>query len=258
MLSRFRQRSSDLENIDTGNYTPAEYEGCLVELRRVNKWLGDSRALRNSLLADIERDRPRHGFSVLDVGAGSGELLRVALAWAERRSLIATCVGIELNSRSAFAIKEQSPAAIQAVQGDALSLPFADQSFDYAISSLFTHHLTDEQVANVLREMGRVARKRIFVIDLHRHPVAYFLYTTIGKLFLHTRLLREDGALSILRSFKDKELARLALQAGLSGVSVKRAFPFRLVLSGEPQQEFIEKRAVGSRQWAASSATHAS
>jgi hypothetical protein len=40
------------------------------------------------------------------------------------------------------------------------------------------------------------------VIDLHRHPIAYFLYTTLGKIVLHNRLLRHDGALSILRSFK--------------------------------------------------------
>jgi hypothetical protein len=54
---------------------------------------------------------------------------------------------------------------------------------------------------NLVKEMARVARRGIFVIDLHRNPVAYFFYTTIGRLFLHNRLIREDGALSILKSF---------------------------------------------------------
>jgi hypothetical protein len=91
----------------------------------------------------------------------------------------------------------------------------------------------DEQVIQIFREMSRVARYRIFVIDLHRHPIAYFLYTTIGKVFLHTRLLREDGALSILRSFKSEELYELGVRTGLKNVSVARHFPFRLVLSAE-------------------------
>ena len=77
MLEKFRHRSLEPENLDKGTYTPEEYEGCLVELRRVNEWLGDANALRDSLLKEIERSDLR-SFSVLDVGAGSGELLRVA------------------------------------------------------------------------------------------------------------------------------------------------------------------------------------
>jgi hypothetical protein len=69
------------------------------------------------------------------------------------------------------------------------------------------------------------------VIDLHRHPIAYLLYTTVGKLVLHNRLLRHDGALSILRSFKAGELVELAQRAELRDVRVERHFPFRLVLS---------------------------
>ena len=65
----FRQRSYELEHLDKGDYTAAEYEGCLVELRRVNEWLGDARALRHSLIAEIERAGVRE-FSVLADLAG--------------------------------------------------------------------------------------------------------------------------------------------------------------------------------------------
>lgn len=231
----FRQRSYELEHIDKGDYTAEEYEGCIVELQRVNRWLGDARALRRSLLREIERAGVSD-FSVLDVGAGSGELLRVTAEWAKQRHHAGKLVGLELNARSASAIRDQSRAspAITALRGDALRLPFSDSTFDYAICSLFTHHFKDDQVVSVLRELGRVARRRIFVIDLHRHPVAYYLYTTVGRLMLHNRLLREDGALSILRSFKRDELFALAERASLKHISVKRAFPYRLVLSASP------------------------
>jgi SAM-dependent methyltransferase len=232
MFSRFRQRSYELEHLDKGDYTPAEYEGCMVELRRVNRFLGDTSALRHSLLAEIER-AGLESFSVLDVGAGSGELLRSIAGWSKGSKRRALLVGLELNARSAKAIIEESEAFafINSVRGDALRLPFADDCFDYSICSLFTHHFHDEQVVAILKELGRVARRRVFVIDLHRHPLAYYLYTTVGHIFLHNRLIREDGALSILRGFRPGELGRLGRQAQLARVSVERRFPFRLVLS---------------------------
>jgi ubiquinone/menaquinone biosynthesis C-methylase UbiE len=246
MFGRFRERSNDLEHIDTGDYTPEEYEGCIVELQRVNQWLGDARALRRSLLADIEQTNLRR-FSVLDVAAGSGELLRVAATWSRRNKLKGSFTALELNARSARAVLDKSHGLgeIVSVRGDALQLPFAASSFDYSISSLFTHHLDDREVVRALQELNRVTRRRIFIIDLHRHPVAYYFYRTVGRLMLHNRLLREDGALSILRSFKPPELANLASQAGLEDVSIRRRFPYRLVLSA--RANWMDQRSSRSR-----------
>ena len=167
-------------------------------------------------------------------GGALGQLLRVVGAATRARRQRAQLVGLELNARSARAILEESRdfSEIAAVRGDALRLPFADDAFDYVICSLFVHHFQDDAVVAVLGEAARVARRRIFVIDLHRHPLAYYLYTTVGQLFLHNRLTREDGALSILRSGRPAELGRLAARARLCDVEVRRRFPFRLVLSG--------------------------
>jgi ubiquinone/menaquinone biosynthesis C-methylase UbiE len=229
----FPTRSYELEHLDKGDYTPDEYEGCLVELRLINEWLGDASALRRSLFPEIAR-AGLNSFSLLDVGAGSGYLLRVAARAARAKSLTARLTGLELDARATHAIIEESREfpEISAVRGDATRLPFADDSFDYVSCSLFTHHFKDDGVISVLGEMARVARRRVFVIDLHRHALAYFLYTTVGKIFLRNRLIREDGALSIRRSFRPNELRALALRAGLKEIEVRRRFPFRLVLSG--------------------------
>ena len=240
MFNQFRQRSLELEHLDKGDYTAAEYEGCIVELQRVNRWLGDASALRDSLLFEIENLNLRN-FSLLDVGAGSGELLRVVAEWARRSGRTAQLTGVELNARSAVAIAERASTfpEITAVRGDALKLPFVDKQFDFALCSLFTHHFKDMEVAAILRELSRVSRRGIFVIDLHRHPVAYFFYTTVGRLFLHNRLIREDGALSILRSFTPTELFDLARRAGLANPRVRRHFPYRLVLAAQSKQNSI-------------------
>ena len=231
MLEKFQQRSYELEHLDKGDYTPEEYEGCIVELQWVNEWLGDASALRHSLLKEIARAELK-SFSVLDVGAGSGELLRVAAKWARETDRKAGLVGLELNARSAKSIIEESRELpeISSVRADGLAIPFSDDAFDYVIQSLTLHHFDDEGAVSILREMNRVARRGLFVIDLLRNPIAYFLYTTVGHLFLHNRLLREDGALSILRSFKPDELEAIARAAALANVKVEKHFPSRLVL----------------------------
>ncbi|HEV7798444.1 MAG TPA: methyltransferase domain-containing protein [Pyrinomonadaceae bacterium] len=232
MFEQFRQRSLELEHLDKGDYTAEEYEGCIVELQRVNRWLGDAGALRDSLLIEIEKQNLQ-SFSVLDVGAGSGELLQIIADWARKTDRQARLTGVELNARSAKAIAERATtfSEIAAIRGDAFRLPFMDHEFDYAMCSLFTHHFQNTDAVKILRELARVSTRGVFVIDLHRHPIAYFFYTTVGRLFLHNRLIREDGALSILRSFRPEEFRRLAERAGLRNIRVARSFPYRLVLS---------------------------
>jgi len=228
-----KTRSLKLERIDTGDYTPEEYERFLREIGFINRFLGDRRALKKTLLREIElEDLP--AFSVLDVGAGSGELLRAIAESARKANRKARLVGLELNARSANAIPEESKnfAEIEAVRADAFRLPFADDSFDYAMCSLFTHHFADENVVKIIREMNRVAQREIFVIDLHRHRAAYFSYKIFCRAFRISGLVREDGSLSVLRSFTPEELKTIGQKAGLEQVVVKRIAPFRLVLKG--------------------------
>ena len=236
MFSKFRRRSSKLEHLDLGDYTAEEYEGCLAELQQVNRWLGDARALRTTLLQTIRESQLKR-FSVVDVGAGSGELLRTIAQWASHHDCEAQLTGVELNERSARAIAEQSARiGINAVRANAFTLPFSDNQFDYAICSLFLHHFKDDQAVKILRELNRVARREIVVIDLHRHPISYYFYTTIGRLLFHNRLIREDGALSILRGFKSSELNDLAERSCLKHIKVLRRFPYRLVLTAVKTQ----------------------
>ena len=230
----FTKRSLELEIIDTGDYTAAEYERFLREIRFINRWLGDVTALKETLLREIENQNLNE-FSVLDVGAGSGELLRVAAKFARRTNRKASLCGLELNARSAAAIIEESVEFpnIRAVRADALKLPFADNSFDYSFCSLFAHHFRDDKIVEILTEMRRVSRRRIFVIDLHRNQSAYRGYKLFSVIFRLGRLTRNDGALSILRGFLPDELADLGAQANLQNIQITNHSPARLVLRGE-------------------------
>ena len=234
LLSVFEKRSDDLEIIDTDDYTPAEYEQFLREIRFINRWLGDVRALKQTLLREIAREN-KQKFSVLDVGAGSGELLRVIAGFAGKANRKTELCGLELNERSCAANLEESKnfPEIKAIRGDALNLPFTDQSFDYVYCSLFTHHFVDEKVVEILSEMRRVAKRKVYVIDLQRSAAAHLGYRIFSRLFFLSRLSSHDGALSVKRSFLPDELENLGAQAGLKNVRVTKHIPARLVLSGE-------------------------
>lgn len=223
MFSRFKQRSSELERLDTGDFTPHEYAKWQREMRVIHRLFGEMRALRNSL-GRAAGESGGENVSVLDVGAGSGELLRSLTRQIEGAFL----VGVELNAEAARTIRG---AGLNSLRADAMKLPFADDSFDYVFCSLFLHHLDDGPAMTMLGEMSRVARKRIFVIDLNRSPVAYYFYKVVGGLFLQPFTL-EDGALSILRSRPPDELTDLAERAGLKDIKVQHSRANRLILSG--------------------------
>ena len=228
----FEKRINDPERIDTGDYTPEEYATFLREIAFINRYLGDGRALKKSLLRELEEKDLRE-FSVVDVGCGSGELLRMIAEFASRSKRKASLTGIDLNAISSATTQSESREfpEIDSVQADAFHLPFADGAFDYAISSLFFHHLTDEQIPVVLREMSRVARRGLFVIDLHRDRIPYALYKLFCFAFRISPLVRHDGSLSIKKGFREGEFEELAARAGLHNFKSERVSPGRIVVS---------------------------
>jgi ubiquinone/menaquinone biosynthesis C-methylase UbiE len=227
MFDRFAQRSHTLERLDTGDHTPQEYARWLEEAKLINRWLGDAKALRLTL----ENQRwigEANNVSILDVGAGSGELLRSAQAALNGRTGL--LVGSELSEAAALAIGERTREfGVVPLRCNGLALPFADKAFDVVVCSLLLHHLTDEQAVRLIGEMNRVASKQFIVIDLFRDPLPYYLYRTFAPFFLQ-RMTVEDGSLSILRAFRPDELEALARQAGIKDPNVTRA-AFRLILT---------------------------
>ena len=116
--------------------------------------------------------------------------------------------------------------------GDALDLPFKDETFDVVMASLFFHHLSDDACVKVIEQMWRMAKRRVLVNDLHRHPAAYFSIRALARVFSRSPMFQHDGPLSVLRAFRPRELLQVAARAGVPA-RVYRSFPFRLVLVAE-------------------------
>jgi ubiquinone/menaquinone biosynthesis C-methylase UbiE len=190
----------------------------------IHRLFGEVRALKQTLVQEMNQD---HLFtvSVLDVAAGSGALLEFVLNEAAAENVLA--VGAESSGDAACSIRSKG---IPVVQCNALALPFAPKSFDYVFCTLFLHHLSSTRAADALAEMASIARQKIFVIDLDRRAIPYFAYRFFGR-FLLQRFTRDDGALSILRSYRPRELEDIARRAGLRNFEIRRSAINRLVLS---------------------------
>ena len=105
--SVFEKRETKPERIDTGDYTDEEYNTFLREIRFINQRLGDRSALEKALLSEISKQDIKE-FSVLDVGAGSGELLSVIADFAQESGRQCQLVGLDLNELSSLEIAKES------------------------------------------------------------------------------------------------------------------------------------------------------
>ncbi len=180
------------------------------ELATINRYLGGVRAVRRFL--------PPEGL-LLDVAAGAcdiGDRLVVSGSWQ--------VVALDLNPSGLSRARRSQP-----VVGDALSLPFGDNTFDCVTASLFFHHLSDDDCVRVLQGMVRIARRRVIVNDLHRAQVAYWSIIGMTRLFGSSAMVKNDAPLSVQRGFRPEELVRIARGAGFRA-QVHRSFPYRLVL----------------------------
>ena len=179
----------------------------LRDLVRINRYLG-GHAILQRMMADFVQ--PQDRFSMLDVGAASGDMaasLRRRYPRAAITSLDRKCVHLE-------------EAAPPKLAGDAFLLPFAARSFDFVFSSLFLHHFSDEQVVELLGNFRAVARRAVLAIDLERGPLAYYFIPATKWLFGWHDISLYDGPVSVRAAFKREELLALAGRAGLAEARV--------------------------------------
>jgi demethylmenaquinone methyltransferase/2-methoxy-6-polyprenyl-1,4-benzoquinol methylase len=99
---------------------------------------------------------------LLDLGTGTGDLAREALAQAPQANVIAADFTLEMMRVG------QGNGPLNFSSADALGLPFADQTFDAVVSGFLMRNVIDLQKA--LQEQYRVLRKggRMVILDTTR------------------------------------------------------------------------------------------
>lgn len=224
-LTSLSARSEAPEQMDDASLDLATYAAVLRDLSLVNSL---TLAARPTLSFLKRATRSRSHFRLLDVGFGSGDMLRAIRSWTSKRGIEAELVGVDQDERSAPVAIVATPAAmrIDFVTGDYSKI---SGPFDFIISSLVTHHMAEQEVVRFLRFMEQNARGGWLVNDLHRQRLAVLLYGLLAVAAAVHPIVRSDGMLSIERSFRPDDWHRLLRQAGIGQEArIESYVPFRL------------------------------
>ncbi|MEM8696311.1 MAG: methyltransferase domain-containing protein [Pseudomonadota bacterium] len=224
-MADLTQRTIAEEQMDAPGLAPEIYAAVLADLEKANRWTFSARPTLNFLARST---RGLDSFSLIDIGYGEGGMLRAIARWAEKRGIAARLTGIDLNPKSQTAAKVATPSDMRI---DYRTGDYADcEPCDFMISNLVAHHMSHDQLIAFLRHMESTARRGWLINDLHRHGFAHFGYPLLARLMGWHRMVREDGQLSIARSYRPDEWMPLLEEAGIapSTAQVVRRFPFRL------------------------------
>ena len=175
----------------------------LHDVARANRLFGGRRAVLTELATLLQAAPARAGLSLLDVGAGLGDIPRAARALAARDGRTLDTVGIELTPALARAAHAGTAHAVCA---DARRLPFATRSIDFVTCSQVLHHFDGPDAAALLLELTRVARRGVIVSDLRRSWLAVGLLWLASFPLVFHPVSRHDGVVSILRGYTADEL----------------------------------------------------
>lgn len=223
-MTGLARRSDAQEQMDADDLDPGTYAAVVADLARVNRV---TMAARPTLAFLARATKGRGRLKLLDVGFGDGDMLRAVAGWAKRRSIAAELVGVDLNPRSEAAARPRTDPALPITYRTGDYADCAGEDWDVIVSSLVAHHMSHAQLVAFLRFMDREARIGWLINDLHRHRFAHAGYPLLARIAGWHRMVREDGTLSIARSYRPAEWLPILAEAGVAA-RVHRAFPFRL------------------------------
>ena len=224
-------RRDEPELMDAPGLSEDEVAAAYRVLGTVNRQLGNMRSMKRELRRFLAEDCPGvERVTLLDLGSGSGDI-PIALGEAMASRAIAG-VTIALDRDPTAVRLAMMRGGLNVVQGDALRLPFADRSLDLITAIKFAHHFSGPPLSALIAEMARVARRRVIVLDIRRHWLAYWGFVAWSRVWTRNRLVRHDGPLSVLRAFTPGELATLTASLTAFDWTVRSYAGFQLALVG--------------------------
>lgn len=222
-----------------------EHRRALAALGRANAVSRTAASLWPAIRRLASRD-PRRRLRIADLACGGGHVSVALARLAARDRVEADIVGYDISPVAvdyATALAGRSGIrGVRFVVGDALHGGLvgpadagpgrkADGAFDVALSSLFLHHLGDDEAVATLAAMKRIGRCLVVVSDLKRTRLGYLMARVGCRLLSRSRVFRVDGARSVRSAYSPDEIRAVAARAGLAGATLADHWPERFVLT---------------------------
>ncbi len=214
------------ELLDDLQVRPEDLLASLNFMTQVNGSLGGVRVV----LDFFETCRVPDEFSVLDIGCGAGDIPHAVVEWAKKKGKKVSVTAIDLNplcityARRHFPDPEISFLQHSAFEIERLGI------FDFIVSSMFFHHLSDEEIVRLLKLMKRQSRRGFIINDLERNAWNYLGAYVLG-VFSFRPIVFNDAKLSVKRAFKESDFLRYRQESGLEELCIEQKPVFRMTLS---------------------------
>lgn len=229
-----KHRSIAIESMDDFALEGRVLGDALDRLAQINRYLGGNHITLQGVKA-LLKDKPiERDISIIDLGCGNGDMLRVVAEFGLKNNLKLKLTGIDANEYTLNYARSLSKGYpnIDYLKMNITDDGFLEKKADIFLCTLTLHHFKDEEVLNILSNLKRNAGIGIVVNDLQRSALAYRLFQIVCFVFRLDTMSREDGLLSILRGFKRKEIMAFSKQLNLvATLHWKWAFRYQWIIS---------------------------
>jgi 2-polyprenyl-3-methyl-5-hydroxy-6-metoxy-1,4-benzoquinol methylase len=229
-MPNFRERSNELELLDSEHIPVSDLYLNLRELNTINTYLG-GHAVTCKALNSFELNK-EITYTILDIGCGGGDNLISLAKWARKKGISLQLIGVDLKQDCiSFAQKQcANYPEISLVCSDYQSFLRKHAPFDIIFNALFCHHFKDAQLQELFQLMKEKSKLGFFVNDLHRHPLAYYSIKWITYIFSRSYLVKNDACLSVLRGFSLENLTQLLPVSLYSNSRISWQWAFRWLI----------------------------
>ncbi len=218
MLNR---RSCQKEIMDDFSITDDRINTALHELEIINKYLGGRSTSKKGFEIIFKVIGQKKRISILDVGSGGSDNFKF-----NSNGTTICLTSLDLNKGVCRYVKENN-SDVNIICGDTFSLPFKESSFDIVHVSLFLHHFSEEEINKLIQLFMKISRQGIIVNDLHRSVFAYAGIKLLTFLFSKSKMVKNDGPLSVKRGFLKYELQEIFAHTKSSFVLIQWRWAFR-------------------------------
>lgn len=240
MSRSLRHRAAAAELMDDFSIGGAELHEALRQLRQLNRIFVAAAPTIYGVERLWEQANNPRSLTILDVGAGSGDVNLGLLKWADGRGIDLSIQLVDITEEAceeARLVFQKEPR-VQIKQGDLFDL--ADGSADIVTGTQFLHHFSEEELPHAAASMLKAARLGVVVNDIHRHWIAWAAVWLTTRIISTNRYILHDGPLSVAKGFraKDWKLLGQKLSNGSISYSWRPLFRYAVVISKSHNSPF--------------------
>ena len=229
MFIKTTYRTNEPELMDNFDMEGNILKDALDKIAKINQFLGGNKVTLEGVKNILKQHPVKDKITVVDIGCGNGDMLRLMADYLEKNNIKCDLVGIDANQFTVDYAKKKSvnyPNITYRCE-DVFSKSFEKLEYDIVLCTLTLHHFKDDEILRLLKVFKANAKMGIVINDLQRSGISYRLFQGLCFVLGLNDMSREDGLVSILRGFKKPELEQFSKKLQLKNYSIEWKWAFR-------------------------------